>query len=244
MNVKEKIRMYWDERSQTYDNSLSHSGLKEIWKNILTKHLKNEKKLKILDVGTGTGFLALLLGDIGYDVIALDLSLNMLKKAYLKAKNKNLKINFILGDAENPPFKSESFDLIICRHLIWTLPQPKKALQAWYNLLKPGGILIILDSKWQQISIFEKILNYFYKNIYFRKNKELNKIYEEIKNFLPFFGGTHPRKLELVLNEISFKVLEIEILHEIKKELMKNLSFFEKLAWRHKYYYLIKAQKV
>ena len=61
MDVKNIVRLYWDRRSRTYDRNVyrSQNAAEHFWKSILKTEIGTEKNLNILDVGTGTGFLAL-----------------------------------------------------------------------------------------------------------------------------------------------------------------------------------------
>jgi len=43
-----------------------------------------------------------------------------------------------------------SYDAIVCRHLVWTLTEPRTALTEWHRVLKPGGHLLIFDGDWAQ----------------------------------------------------------------------------------------------
>ncbi|ALO16989.1 3-demethylubiquinone-9 3-methyltransferase [Salinivirga cyanobacteriivorans] len=73
---------------------------------------KNKKKLKILDVGCGTGRHAIELTKRGYQVTGIDLAEGQLKKAREKAAAANLNIDFYRQDARNIAFKNE-FDVAI-----------------------------------------------------------------------------------------------------------------------------------
>ena len=57
-------------------------------------------------------------------------------------------IEFRIGDAENPPFDKGKFDAVVTRHVLWTLPNPEKALESWRNVLKPGGKVVVIDGIW------------------------------------------------------------------------------------------------
>ena len=61
MDVKSSVGLYWDRRSQTYDRKVykSRNADEHFCKSILKTEVGTEKNLNILDVGTGTGFLAL-----------------------------------------------------------------------------------------------------------------------------------------------------------------------------------------
>ena len=64
---------------------------------------------EILEVGVGTGRLAIRLANLGAKITAVDVSPQML--AVLKSKNDKVKI--VMGDAENLPFSNDVFDLVI-----------------------------------------------------------------------------------------------------------------------------------
>ncbi len=155
-NIKGVISKRWNIRARTYDKAPGHgihsNEEKQAWLRILADALDNKTKLKILDVGTGTGALALLLAEAGHDVSGIDLSDQMLIKAREKAAANNLKVDFRVGDAENPPFPGESFDAIVSRHVLWTLPNPEHAVKTWHSLLKPKGRVVIIDGNWGQNS--------------------------------------------------------------------------------------------
>ncbi|MCS7277358.1 MAG: class I SAM-dependent methyltransferase [Aquificaceae bacterium] len=93
-----------------------------------------------LDVGTGTGEILLKSQNKGLRV-GMDLSLDMLKIAKSKCKV----CKFVLGDAENMPFKSGSFGSItlslVYRHLI----NRRQFLKEAKRLLREGGQLSLLD---------------------------------------------------------------------------------------------------
>ena len=149
VELKKEIRARWDARARTYDQSPGH-GIhshreKQAWLNILSTAMDHKKGRKVLDVGTGTGALALLLAELGHDAAGIDLSEQMLQKARYKAKQQGLNAVFRTGDAESPPFDPESFDAIVSRHLLWTLPNPEAAIKSWAGLLKPGGAIVIID---------------------------------------------------------------------------------------------------
>ena len=76
------------------------------------KKLKNKKNLDIVDLGTGSGCIAISLAkNLNSNVDAVDISKEALEVAKKNAINNNVKINFYLGDMLNP--LNKKYDLII-----------------------------------------------------------------------------------------------------------------------------------
>jgi ubiquinone/menaquinone biosynthesis C-methylase UbiE len=97
---------------------------------------------RVLDVGTGTGFVARIAAELGHEVTAIDLSEGMLGAS--PARDCGLAITFAVGDAVDPPFAEQTFDVVVSRSLLWTLRQPELAFQNWYKLLTAGGRMIAI----------------------------------------------------------------------------------------------------
>lgn len=149
--VKETIQKNWNQHAGNYDDQYLH-GLKsqaekQAWLALL-KELIPEPTQKILDVGTGTGFLALLLAEQGHHCKGVDLSPGMLAEAITKAEKAGLEVPFEVGDAENLNEADNSYDVVINRHILWTMPHPSQAVNEWTRVLKPGGSLIVIDGDW------------------------------------------------------------------------------------------------
>jgi ubiquinone/menaquinone biosynthesis C-methylase UbiE len=145
-DIKNKIREWWDDPSQDYDGFIGHGVNseieKELWGNEIAQLLGHRQNLKILDIGTGTGFLALLLAGMGYGITAVDWSMTMMQKAKEKAASAQIPIQFEVQDAENLTFPDASFDAVVSRHVLWTLADPVRASREWARVIKPGGMVI------------------------------------------------------------------------------------------------------
>jgi len=102
----------------------------------------------VLDVATGTGFLALIAAAQGHRVTGADLAEPMLSLARRTAEARALVVTFTLADAVAPGLPARSFDAVTSRHLFWTLRDPQAALTAWHELLRPGGRMVIIDGFW------------------------------------------------------------------------------------------------
>lgn len=151
-NIKTEITDLWNHEYEKYDNYYAH-GLKSPeekreWLKLL-RMLTGRTCKNILDVGAGTGFVSLLLAELGHNCKGLDLSENMLSMAKKKAKKAGFQnVIFDIGDAEDTKEESGKYDIVINRHLVWTLPHPEKAIREWKRVLRPGGKLIIIEGNW------------------------------------------------------------------------------------------------
>jgi len=147
----QKPRQIWDEAAATFDDQPDH-GLRDphvraAWTGLLANWLTAGTS-SVLDVGCGTGSLSLVMAGLGYQVTGIDLSPAMIALAEEKAHAAELQITFQVMDAAAPRFPAGSFDALVCRHLLWTLPNPTQALQHWAELLKPEGRLILIEGYW------------------------------------------------------------------------------------------------
>ncbi len=144
--IKEKIRAFWDNPSHDYDAAPAHGvnspSEKEMWRKGMSQLLGTNKELKILDIGTGTGFLALLLAEMGYDVTGVDWAKSKIQKAKDKAAALKIKVNFEVQDAETLSFPDNTFDAVVSRHVIWTLADPLTAARDWARVVRLQGKVI------------------------------------------------------------------------------------------------------
>ncbi|WP_225027292.1 class I SAM-dependent methyltransferase [Xinfangfangia pollutisoli] len=144
-SLKDDIRDYWAERSQTYDASPGH-GLgprRAEWQALLSRHLGPAEGRQALDLGCGTGEITLLLQALGFATTGLDMTPQMLDCA--RAKARGLPVRFIEADAALTMLPDASTDVIVARYLFWTLTDPAAALADWHRILRPGGTLLLID---------------------------------------------------------------------------------------------------
>jgi SAM-dependent methyltransferase len=122
------------------------SALYDRWVQILDQQVGPDPR-RVLDLATGTGFVALILAELGHAVTAIDLSPEMLAEAR-KAAGGRSDVRFELGDAVAPAMPAGSFEAVVSRHLLWTLREPVRAMSTWRDLLCPNGVLLCFDGFW------------------------------------------------------------------------------------------------
>lgn len=93
---------------------------------------------RILDVGIGTGRIAVPLINLGADVIGIDLSLKMMAK--LRQKNPTARI--AQADASQLPFPDHTFDAALTTHVLHLIGPWREALHEFKRVIKPGGVYI------------------------------------------------------------------------------------------------------
>ncbi|WP_232806396.1 class I SAM-dependent methyltransferase [Providencia rettgeri] len=145
------VTNYWNKRAASYSeaNQEELASIKRaVWQNLLLSHAPDNKPLKVLDIGTGPGFFAIIMAQSGHTVTAVDVTVSMLEQAKSNAEHYNVDINFIESDVHDLPFDEHSFDLVITRNVTWNLKKPDEAYQEWYRVLKKGGRLINFDANW------------------------------------------------------------------------------------------------
>ncbi|PWK74286.1 methyltransferase family protein [Streptomyces sp. CG 926] len=147
------ITEYWDAAAPAFDDEPDH-GLRQehtraAWSRLLRSWLP-EGPADVLDVGCGTASLSLLLAEAGHRVTGVDLAPRMAERAQGKLAAAGLAGRFLVGDAADPPTGQQRYDVLLCRHLLWTLPDPGAALRAWVARLGPGGRLVLVEGRWRE----------------------------------------------------------------------------------------------
>lgn len=206
-DIKEKVESYWTKRADGFFNlrvDEIKSNKAERWVSEIQKLFPSNDKLNILDVGCGTGFFEVLLGQLGHNVTGIDLTEEMIIKANQMIKANNMdtsKVKAKVCDAEHLCYRDESFDVVISRNLTWTLPHPVDAYKQWYRVLKKGGVLINFDAEYAKgAHNLKSPENIAHKDI----EDELKDECHDIYHMLTISMLDRPHWDEHILNEIGF----------------------------------------
>ena len=143
------------------------------WKIIL--RLVHSHKKRICDVACGGGSLSLKLAERQFEVHAVDISKDVILKALDLSKLVNINCIFVIGDALNLPYRSESFDIVVCNSSLEHFLNDIKALKEAYRILKPNGFLILTVDSLSYIRISNKFKErhrklFLVKNYYNKDN--------------------------------------------------------------------------
>lgn len=155
--ILEENKSYWADRAPGYSevNRLElATAQRQRWSDCICEELTRRfpdrplADLQVLEVGTGPGFFAILLRELGCTVTAIDLTRAMLAEAKENAGPLADEICFMEMNAEALSFADERFDAVISRNLTWNLPHPDRAYAEWTRVLKKGGVLLNFDANW------------------------------------------------------------------------------------------------
>jgi SAM-dependent methyltransferase len=128
-------------------HGLVSDGQRLAWLDLLSRLVGSEPR-RVLDVGCGTGFLALRLAELGHTVTGVDFAPQMVERARRKAEQTGQQVDFRVGNAIALDSPAETYDVVVARHLIWNLPDPARGVTEWLRVLRPGGRLVLIEGKW------------------------------------------------------------------------------------------------
>lgn len=141
---------YYDNQVADYEkeNGLLKRGLTRAYERkakIILKELESIKPKKILEIGAGSGLMTYFISELfSEELVALDLSKEMLELAKTRIKNPN--VSYIVGDGTKPEFPEGSFDAVIGVDIIHHLEDPRAAMKEWKRLVRPGGKMVFLET--------------------------------------------------------------------------------------------------
>ncbi|MCP4250408.1 MAG: class I SAM-dependent methyltransferase [bacterium] len=152
--ARNQARRQFEAWADTYDQSLLNRFLFRpcyllLLEELARWHRRHQRAFRVLDVGCGTGTLALMVAAsrLPASVVGLDYAPAMCAEATRKAADRGAtqRTRFLAGDSEHLPFADETFDLITCSNSFHHYPDQQAVVTGMRRLLRPGGRLIILD---------------------------------------------------------------------------------------------------
>jgi demethylmenaquinone methyltransferase / 2-methoxy-6-polyprenyl-1,4-benzoquinol methylase len=210
MAKKEEVRGMFNRIAHRYDylNHFLSMGIDRLWRRKLRKKLKPYKPSKILDVATGTADLAIELTKLNPEtIIGIDIAEAMLAvgdQKILKIKKQDV-ITLQQADSENLPFDDNTFDAATVAYGVRNFETPLKGLKEIYRVLKPGGVLMVLEFGMPKKFPVKQGYNFYFSTILPFWGKIFSGSYESYK-YLPESVKTFPydQKFLDLLNDAGF----------------------------------------
>jgi demethylmenaquinone methyltransferase/2-methoxy-6-polyprenyl-1,4-benzoquinol methylase len=187
----------FDTISENYDglNRVISLGIDVKWRKEVVQIVGKNNPKQILDIATGTGDLAIMMAELKPDkIVGLDISSGMLevgKQKITEAKLSN-KIEMIVGDSEEMPFKDNTFDAITVSFGVRNFANLHKGITEIARVLKPTGVLVILETsnptKFPFKQGYKLYTNFFLPIVgkLFSKDKVAYSYLSESANSFPF----------------------------------------------------------
>jgi len=194
---KNQVREMFDTISGNYDglNRMMTFGIDRSWRKQVVALVSKTKPKKILDIATGTGDLAIMLAQIDdSQVTGLDLSPGMLEigKQKVFAAGLDKQVDMVIGDSEKLPFDDNSYDAITVSYGVRNFEDLNKGLLEINRVLRPGGILVILETSLPTKFPYKQGYNVYSKTLLpllgtlFSKDKEAYSYLSNSAKAFPF----------------------------------------------------------
>ncbi len=119
-------------------------GMRSIKVDRVRRRLGHVRGKSVLDLGCGIGYLASICVDLGANVVACDFAETMVARTQQRYASR---FPLIRASAESPPFRPQSFDVVLALDVIEHLYHPTEMLDATWTLLRPEGRLIITTDR-------------------------------------------------------------------------------------------------
>jgi demethylmenaquinone methyltransferase / 2-methoxy-6-polyprenyl-1,4-benzoquinol methylase len=174
----ERVKDIFSSIAKKYErfNAISSFGAYKLWLAGMVKQAPISNEADVLDIAGGTG-------DVTFSVArakkpahiqCTDLVGEMLDVARMHAAEGaacGVPIDFEIVDAQDIPYKDESYDAITMAYGIRNMPKREQALSEMYRVLKPGGSLTCLEFSTPPNKIWRALYNFY------------------LKHLIPFWGG-------------------------------------------------------
>jgi demethylmenaquinone methyltransferase/2-methoxy-6-polyprenyl-1,4-benzoquinol methylase len=197
LGKKAQVAQMFDNISTQYDglNRVISFGIDRSWRKKVEKLVAAAHPKKIIDLATGTGDLAIQLSHSSdAEIVGLDISNGMLEVGRKKIAEKKLseQIKMVFGDSEKIPFSDNHFDAATVAFGVRNFENLEKGLSEILRVLKPGGILVVLETSVPTKTPFKQGYGFYTKNILpsigriFSKDRSAYAYLSESANNFPY----------------------------------------------------------
>jgi ubiquinone/menaquinone biosynthesis C-methylase UbiE len=247
-DLRDEIRDYWSDRAASFDSDpghkISEGAERAAWEALFRRHLGAAEGRNLLDLASGTGEISLLCQELGFQVTGVDWSEPMLERARAKARQAGLPIRFLQADAERTMLADASQQVIVTRHLVWTLVDPAAAFAEWLRLLAPGGTLLIVDGDFVSRSWIGRILARWVNGHPARRGSEMTRRHAEILAQVHFSDGARAEAVAALLADAGFTNIQIDTrFGAIHRAQAQSFGWKKALLRRSEHRYAVSASK-
>ncbi|MBM1814933.1 class I SAM-dependent methyltransferase [Pseudosulfitobacter pseudonitzschiae] len=240
-DLRDDIRDFWSDRAATFDDDPGHrihdGADLAAWQRLFRRHLGDPEGRALLDLASGTGEIARLCQSLGFAVTGLDWSEPMLDRARAKLPG----VTFVQADAERTTLPSASMDVIVTRHLVWTLVDPVAAFAEWFRVLRPGGTLLVVDGDFVSRSLLGRIVQFMSPPA---PQTEIAARHKDILSRVHFSAGARADHVAALLHTAGFDRIDIDTdLAPIHRAQRAQLGWRKSLLRRSEHRYAISASK-
>lgn len=228
-----KLHSHYVKQLSYFGYEFSHVGKYKLdsWQKSYIEKIKkymlegNHKKV-LIDIASGSGYVAIEMAKLGLNVIATDLTpeaIENLNKYKKKFSLSNLKL--IKCYAEKIPLPDKSVDFIVANAILEHIPNEKQAIGEWKRILKPGGkMFITVPLKYQYIWPFLWIPNYVHdKRIGHLRRYDLETLKYRFKlPIIKVFYSGHLIKILGIIIAVVFKTSKFDDYFEVKDQIMQS----------------------
>lgn len=208
---KQQVARMFDNISHRYDflNHFLSLGIDKGWRKKAINMLRPLNPQLMLDVATGTADFAIQAMTLKpKKIVGIDISEGMLEVGRKKIKQKGLSdsIELHLADSENLPFAENNFDAVTVAFGVRNFENLEKGLAEIRRVLKPGGMLVVLEFSKPKSFPFRQVYNFYFKAILPKLGKAISKD-NAAYTYLPASVQSFPdgKAFELILNKVGFK---------------------------------------
>lgn len=168
---KAEVRAMFDRITPRYDlmNRIMTGGMDERWRKRVAKLAiasAPDGHPDVLDMATGTGDLAFAIARAGANkVVGLDFSTEMIEEAKRKAAGRPGNVEFLVGDAMNPPLPEGTFDACTVSFGLRNMPDYDEAIRSMTRMLRPGGTFICLEMTPYHRPFLGPLFQFYFKRV-------------------------------------------------------------------------------
>lgn len=166
MKENRNNKNFWNHYAKIYDfeiDKFNRSAYSEMYR-LMSEALT--KEMKVLEIATGTGLIAINIANSVQSITATDYSPKMIETAMKKSAPDN--VHFSVEDATELSFPNQTFDAVIISNALHIMPDPRLVLKNIRRVLKPNGLLIaptfsqghLKDSTWKLNAFLLKLIGF------------------------------------------------------------------------------------